>query len=299
MEEHQDGLLLITGGLGIVGRELVARLLGAGAAVRLLLRPRQGLGAGGRLAQFLAAEGLAGAAAEAIEGDLTLPGLGLGSGQAERAAHGVSAVVHVAGSTQFDATRDGEPFASNVQGTARVLEFAERFGIGRFHHVSTAYVAGRVSGTINPDDARRPPLFTNAYEKSKWQGEQLARRFAARTGATLTIHRPGIVVGRWADGSIHRFNGLYRVLRTLDTMRQRWRGGREGDGGVVLPLVLPGRSAAGRRAAGLGRGADGRDCSGPAMRRRGLADRPPPPAYRAPASRLDQRGASDAGRVDL
>ncbi|MCG3179780.1 MAG: hypothetical protein BIFFINMI_02124 [Phycisphaerae bacterium] len=242
MNSSQQDVLLATGGLGIVGRELCARLLRAGRRLRLLIRPADSRTADQRLADFLADEDLAGADARAVPADLAVADLGMDRAQADAALAGVSTLLHVAGSTQFDPTADGEPFATNVQGTARVLSLAERYGIAHVHHVSTAYVAGRVTGTVDPDDARRPHLFTNAYEKSKWQGEQLVRQFAARTSAVVTIHRPGIVVGRWSDGAVHGFTGLYRVLRTLDTMRSRWRSqGRPAP--IRLPLVLPGRVA--------------------------------------------------------
>ncbi len=238
---RRAGVLLVTGGLGIIGRDLVPRLIAAGHRLRLVLRSANGQSAEQRLAEFLDEVGLPANAAEAVAGDLGSHNLGLDRQAVGRVVDSVYSILHIAGSTRFDATADGEPFATNVAGTRRLLEFAERTGIGHFLHVSTAYVAGRVTRSVDPADTHRPSLFTNAYEKSKWQGEQLGRAFAERTGATLTILRPGIVVGRHDDGSIHRFNGLYRVLRTLDTLRARWTDRHKGQA-ADLGLVLPGRA---------------------------------------------------------
>ena len=78
------------------------------------------------------------AAPVVLEGDITLPGLGLSAEAAAWAARNCDELIHSAASLSFQMRDDGEPMRSNVGGTANVLEFCRTSGIRRLHHVSSA-----------------------------------------------------------------------------------------------------------------------------------------------------------------
>ena len=64
--------------------------------------------------------------------------------------------------------------AINVDGTRRMLEFAERCqargGLRRFTYISTAYVAGEHAGCFSEDDLDVGQRFHNAYEQLEVRG---------------------------------------------------------------------------------------------------------------------------------
>lgn len=87
---------------------------------------------------------------------------------------------------------DNEPFRTNVDATASLLDFCQRIQIERFHHVSTAYVCGLREGVILESQGDVGQSHANDYERSKTIAEGLvADRYH---GDSLTIYRPSIVV---------------------------------------------------------------------------------------------------------
>lgn len=138
-------------------------------------------------------------------GDVTRPGLGL----RPRATDGVTHVVHAAADTTFSRPL-GEARAVNRDGTANAVRLAERCGARRFVHLSTAYVAGTMTGPV-PEAALRPAGFVNAYERSKHEAEQIV--FASRLDAVVL--RPSTVVCDDLSGAVSQWNAVHRALRVL------------------------------------------------------------------------------------
>jgi len=120
------------------------------------------------------------------------------------------------------AIRDGinlpldEARAINVDGTARVLDFAveaqAREGLDRFLHVSTAYVCGRYEGTFRERQLDAGQTFRNTYEETKADAEQIVT-LARELGPAIA--RPSIVVGESDSGWTPAFNVLYWPLRAF------------------------------------------------------------------------------------
>ena len=83
--------------------------------------------------------------------------------------------------------------AVNVDAMARLLELAESAGVGRFVHCSTVGVYGPIE-TLPADEATpcRPDI---AYEKTKLDGEQLAREAGESGRLSTVIVRPSWVFG--------------------------------------------------------------------------------------------------------
>ena len=151
-----------------------------------------------------------------VRGDVTRARLGLRRGRGALAER-VNEIVHSAASVSFDLELDAAR-AINVEGTRRVLELAERChrrgsGLRRFSYVSTAYVAGRHSGSFSEDDLDRGQRFRNTYEQSKFEAERTVTQ--RREQLPITVLRPSIVVGARDSGWTASFNVLYWPLRAF------------------------------------------------------------------------------------
>jgi len=198
MGSWADGAILLTGATGLVGGELLPRLLAAAphSTVYCLLRARDAAALERRTQELVAGASvpLRGAArVRGVAGDVRSADLGLGAARAELARE-VRSVVHAAASTRFDQELD-EARRSNVLGTRNVLAFAREAG-AHLHHVSTAYVVGAGEDS-----------FHNSYEQSKFEAEALVRG-AARDLHT-TVYRPSIIVGDSQSGRTAHFRVLY------------------------------------------------------------------------------------------
>jgi thioester reductase-like protein len=215
------GDVLITGATGFVGMELLARYLERGdRRIVALVRAKDDVAAGARLDAVLT--NLFGSRAarhrsrvQAFAADLTAPGLGLVAQRREQLACRVSTIIHSAASISFTLPLD-EARAINVEGTRRLLEFAEAArecgGLERYGHVSTAYVSGTHDGSFAECDLDLGQTFHNSYERSKFESELLVR---SHPGLPFTIMRPSIVVGDRRSGWTSAFNVLYWPLRAF------------------------------------------------------------------------------------
>lgn len=172
----------VTGASGFIGANLVQELNARGHQVRALLRPTADTRA------------LAGLNFERVTGDVTQP-----ETYAE-ALRGCEWCFHVAASYHLWLPDYREMYATNVEGTRRVLEAAWAAGCRRIVYTSTVGCIGL------PHPAARPPVptdestpvaeaqMTNPYKRSKWQAEQVARELAGR-GAPIVIVNPSAPIG--------------------------------------------------------------------------------------------------------
>jgi nucleoside-diphosphate-sugar epimerase len=135
-----------------------------------------------------------------VEGSLEVPPAAL-------APH-LDAIVHSAASTAFRAPIE-ELRQANVEGTARLLEFARGCPrLRRFLHLSTTCVCGDREGLIPEAALPGRPGFVNAYEQSKWEAEQIV----LASGLPVEIARLSIVAGSERDGSVRRPGALHHTL---------------------------------------------------------------------------------------
>ena len=146
--------VLLTGATGFVGMEVLARFLErTDRDVYVLVRGADDVEAArrveGALSTLYGSERSYIRRVRAVRGDITREGLGLPERRREELAERVGEIVHVAASVEFDLALE-ESREVNVEGTRRVLEFAElcqrRAGLRRLSYVSTAYVAGEHAG---------------------------------------------------------------------------------------------------------------------------------------------------------
>src|SRR5690606_22763927 len=97
----------------------------------------------------------------------------------------------------------------NVGGTREIIEFAgECKELRRLCHWSTAAVSGKRPGVIVEDELDAGHGFHNAYERSRFEAEKLARQ--AQRRLPLTIFRPGVIVGDSRTGEVDPIKGSIR-----------------------------------------------------------------------------------------
>lgn len=218
-EDRGEGrrAVLLTGGTGFVGIELLARFLERTQdLVYLLVRARDSDHAAARVRSTLTClygdpQTFAGRIVP-VAGDLEAPGLGLGR-RRDRLAGELSEIVHAGASVSFDLPLE-QARRINVEGTRRVLELArecERRGqLERVSVVSTAYVAGAYQGVFRETDLDVGQRPRNTYEHSKLEAERLVQQ--RRGQLPVTIMRPSIIVGDRRTGWTASFNVLYGPL---------------------------------------------------------------------------------------
>jgi thioester reductase-like protein len=212
--------VFLTGATGFLGMEVLARLLEAGEReVIALVRAPDDAAARERLDGILRKlwrdPSPYGDRVRSVAGDVTSAGLGIDAEERGFLAEEVGAVLHCAASISFDMPLD-EARAINVEGTREVIGFArECKALGRlerFVHVSTAYVAGKYSGTFRERQLDAGQEFRNTYEQTKWEAEHIVREAADLAPA---IARPSIVMGESDTGWTPAFNVLYWPLRAF------------------------------------------------------------------------------------
>jgi nucleoside-diphosphate-sugar epimerase len=238
--------LLLTGATGLIGHQVLARLLARGRRVVALVR--NGANDLARLESLLAPLGID------VRHDLRRGMLGLLAGDICKGIDALSgplrgsvdSIIHAAACTRFDADHDGNPHQTNVDGTDRLLAWAEAHDVARLHLLSTAYVCGRGRPenvhSVPETPAARDPVdgFHNAYERSKWRCERLCCDWARQNPArALTILRPSIVVGEYASGRTTRFTGFYLAVRAAEAVAALLH--RRDVGGAPPVLRLQGR----------------------------------------------------------
>ena len=209
--------ILLTGITGSVGSWIARKALLDGNRLLAIVRADSDSIAMSRVQTALEILG-AGDLLERVEverGNVCLDGLGLKDTISN--ATDISLIIHCAAFLEF-----GEDFAElsrqvNVEGTANVLELAEKLEVP-VCHLSTVYVAGKRNGTIYESETDVGQEFHNVYERTKCQAEILVREWSDRTGLDSFIFRPSIVVGDTRSGRILNFNGLYHLMRFFDNV---------------------------------------------------------------------------------
>jgi len=187
MIDPEERFALVTGATGFTGGHLARSLLERGWRVRVLARRPE------------AARGLADLGAEVTLGDITDPGAVV------QAVQGCTHVFHIAAYYRGASLDAADYRAVNVDGTKYVLDAADKAGVRRIVHCSTAGVHGDVADVPANEDAPFNP--GDIYQETKLEGELLATE-AFKTGLSGTVFRP---VGIYGPGDT-RFLKLFRAI---------------------------------------------------------------------------------------
>jgi thioester reductase-like protein len=218
--DEAEGAVFLTGATGFLGMELLARYLEqTDRRIYALVRGADEHEAHRRIQHtLLELFGPVHRYADrvvALRGDMTQIGMGIAPSM-DRLAERVTEIVHCAAAVSFEQPLE-QARSINVDGTRRVLEFAERCqargGLGRMSYISTAYVAGQHAGCFSEDDLDHGQRFRNSYEQSKFEAECLVHRSLGEL--PITVFRPSIIVGEQHSGWTGSFNVLYWPLRVF------------------------------------------------------------------------------------
>jgi dTDP-glucose 4,6-dehydratase len=178
--------LLVTGGAGFLGVNLVRYVLRTQGAVQLTVLDaltyagqRRSLAAVDDDPRFTF-----------VEGDVRDVEL------VDHLMGGIDAVVHLAAESHVDRSIDGpvEFLSTNVVGAGVVFDAARRHGVPRVLHVSTDEVYGSIDAPRTFDE--QAPLQPNSpYAASKAAADLLARSFGVTYDHPITVTRPTNVYG--------------------------------------------------------------------------------------------------------
>jgi nucleoside-diphosphate-sugar epimerase len=154
--------VLVTGGTGFIGVELVRHLAEAGLRPRLLVRrPHR-------------AALLASLDVDLVAGDLATPR------NLERAVDGVDTVFHLGGRASFESYRRLKP--TIVDGTLRLASAAAAAGVEHFVFASSLFVYGDQDRPITAATPAGPRM---AYGRAKLESEAGLARISSATGMTV------------------------------------------------------------------------------------------------------------------
>lgn len=178
--------VFVTGGTGFIGGEVVRQLCDRGDEVVCLVRNP------GKAAKLEAL------GCELVSGDL-------GDERAIRKGmEGCDAVIHAAAVYEvgIPASERAAMREANVGGTERVLGAALEAKIPKVVYVSTVGVFGNTHGRIVDESYEHPAKdFTSAYEETKWEAHQAAKRLIGE-GLPCVIVQPGGVYGPGDTSSV-------------------------------------------------------------------------------------------------
>ncbi len=218
--------ILITGANGFVGTQIARRLLQNKETTILTLVRANNVEEGAlRLVRdwwdWPELVNAIGNQIKVICGDLCSAHLGLNEADYTGLAESVTHIIHTAADWRLVSL--DEIRKTNVQGTANVLELAKdankHHDFERFSHISTAYVAGGRTGTVNEADLTSEFGFFSTYEQSKFEGEKLVQ--AAKDELPVSIFRPSMIVGDSQTGAIKTFNTFYYPIKLYLTGKRR------------------------------------------------------------------------------
>jgi thioester reductase-like protein len=212
--------ILFTGFPGFLGTALLPRVLRRDADLEAvcLVQERFRPLAEQRLEELVADDPDLDGRVRLVEGDITLPDLGLGDARDEL-RRSVTEVYHLAAVYDLEVARE-VGMRINVEGTRHVVDLCRACdGLERLHYVSTCYVSGRWPGIFRETDLVRGQSFNNFYEETKYLAEVLVAE-AREAGLPVTVYRPSVVGGDSTTGATQKYDGPYFIVRWL--LKQPW-----------------------------------------------------------------------------
>lgn len=172
-------MILVTGASGFVGAAVVRRLLAAGEAVRVLMRPTSDR------------RNVEGLDVEIALGDLLRPET-LGA-----AVKGCRGLYHVAADYRLWTRDPSAMVRANVYGSEAIVRAAAEAGAERIVYTSSVAVLGIPPGGV-PGDEDTPVTIDDMigpYKRSKFLAEERLRALAAEEGWPVVIVNPSTPIG--------------------------------------------------------------------------------------------------------
>ena len=169
--------VFVTGGSGVIGGALVARLVERGDEVLALARSD------------------AAVAAVQKRGARPVRGDALDPEALARGMDGCALAFHVAGVNALCVKDPQAMRRVNVDGAVLAVRAAKRAGVPRLVHTSSAATVGEAPGAIGNEDTTHRGWFLSTYEQTKTEGERGALAAAAEIGQDVVSVNPSSVQG--------------------------------------------------------------------------------------------------------
>jgi dihydroflavonol-4-reductase len=186
-------MILVTGGAGLLGKELITQLLQAGNQVRAIYNKT--------ILTDFHAENL-----QQMQCNI-LDVIGL-----EEAMQDVEQVYHCAAIVSFNPKQKQEMFKVNIEGTANVVNAALDAGVKKMVYVSSVAALGRIreNEIINETMNWTEETSNSAYGQSKYLAEMQVWRGIGE-GLNAVMVNPVIILGAgdWNSGSSQIFKTAY------------------------------------------------------------------------------------------
>lgn len=186
-------MILVTGGSGLVGNELITQLLSAGKKVRAIFNETP-------LSNFQSEH------LEQFHCDI-LDVIGL-----EEAMEGVKQVYHCAAIVSFNPKRRHKMFKINVEGTANVVNAALDAAVDKLVYVSSVAALGRIRENVAINETMNwtEETSNSRYGQSKFLAEMEVWRGVGE-GLNAVMVNPVIILGAgdWNSGSTQIFKSVY------------------------------------------------------------------------------------------
>lgn len=187
------GKILVTGASGLLGRELIKRLIASGNRVVATIHQNP-------------LDGVSSPLLEKKSCDL------LDVSELAVLMEGVEKVYHCAAVVSFNPAHRRKLFALNVEGTANVVNAALDAGVGKLLHVSSvaALSSEMEGGPVTEGQPWQEEKGKSAYARSKYLAEMEVWRGIAE-GLNAVIVNPVIILGDgdWNGGSTRLFKSVY------------------------------------------------------------------------------------------
>jgi dihydroflavonol-4-reductase len=186
-------MILVTGGAGLLGKELIAQLLLQGKSVRAIYNRTP-------------VTGFSSSALEQMQCNI-LDVVGL-----EEAMKDVEQIYHCAAVVTFNPKRKKELFKINIEGTANVVNAAIEAGVKKMVHVSSVAALGRIrhNEAVNETMNWSEETSNSNYGQSKYLGEMEVWRGIGE-GLDAVMVNPTMILGNgdWNSGSSQMFKSVY------------------------------------------------------------------------------------------
>ncbi len=186
-------MILVTGGAGLVGTELITQLLNAGKQVRAIYNKTP--------FNHINSAGL-----ELVQCNI-LDVMAL-----EDAMVGVEQVYHCAALVTFNPKRKQEMYKINIEGTANVVNAALDAGVKKMVYVSSVAALGRIreNEAVNETMNWTEETSNSSYGQSKYLAEMQVWRGIGE-GLDAVMVNPVIILGpgNWDGGSSQIFKTVY------------------------------------------------------------------------------------------
>ena len=193
MKNMTKGNILVTGGSGLVGSELIRQLLAGGNVVRAIYNNSP-------LPDFHSDK------ISAIKCNILDP-----AGM-EEAMEGITELYHCAAVVSFNPKQRQHMLSINIEGTANVVNAGLDAGIKKMVHVSSVSALGRIreGETVTEEMNWTEESNNSLYGKSKYLGEMEVWRGVGE-GLEAVIVNPSLILGAgdWKKGSSEIFYSAY------------------------------------------------------------------------------------------